>query len=750
MTSVNRDCVSTDQAVRRETSSGQMYVAVVGIDHYRDPAWSRLHRAVSDARGARDTFVRLGFREACPALLDHEATGAALQRLATDELRALGSEDSLVVFFAGHGHTVPFEYPDGMIAKRGYLVPADGAPPGSGAGSWVSLDSWLHELAHLPPKHILVVIDACHSGIALNPVIRWRGTDVRTSEPLARLRERRSRRIITSALDDQLAMDSGPIEGHSLFTGCLIEALTGGFKAKTGQPTATGSEIAMHVQRRVSSFPGGQQTPDFGALALDARGELIVDLAGPRSDDAPRMLERTQHVGVDGILPKKYQSGDAWPKLADRFTSTSPSRGASSAESAPLEAGVDSIKPKRARTDPPTNAASNAAIPDNSPPRPAVDLAASAKEAPVQDHRPRRTPSPSELAFLAALDRHQEMRQRGGRVLSFVTADSTTAATSWASWAASRGHLTLLTEATGLSTATASLLEQMPWLRLLRSARDRLAAAAKLDASAVDAALGRGSPEARQAWVDDVADHDIHARVGGWLLSMIREPWGHVPDLTTAPIRGSDLLASLCELAAPIAVLLHHPEPTGGWLERAIHTAAELVEFLPQRAIAISAPRELASSVLRTQSDSAAIGLARQGEVPLGVRPVRTSDVAGGHAVRALHAALERDPRTAGLFKPTAWVPTHDRDRLVQVDLIAGDALLAIEIDDWYQHHDPTAYEHDRRKDVWLSRAMFFVMRFLVEDVEERLEQTIEEIALGLSGRRASGTFWGDANDKQS
>jgi uncharacterized caspase-like protein len=203
-----------------------LYVTVVGIDRYR--AWPRLQRAVSDARGARDTFLKLGFKEFRPALFDDAATGPALQRLVTDELRELGSEDSLVVFFAGHGHTVTLPYSGGTVAKRGYLIPVDAELPGTNMSALVSLDNWLHDLAHLPPKHILVVLDACHSGIALNQVIRWRGEDVRSAEPLASLRARRSRRIITSALDNELAMDSGPLEGHSLFTGCLIEALTEG------------------------------------------------------------------------------------------------------------------------------------------------------------------------------------------------------------------------------------------------------------------------------------------------------------------------------------------------------------------------------------------------------------------------------------------------------------------------------------------------------------------------------------------
>ena len=90
---------------------------------------------------------------------------------------------------------------------------------------------------------------------------------------------------MTSALDDQRAMDGGPVPGHSLFTGCLIEAIRGGLAAATGQRVVTGSEIGYYVRRCVSEYPGSSQTPDFGALELDDRGELLVTLAG--ADEAP-------------------------------------------------------------------------------------------------------------------------------------------------------------------------------------------------------------------------------------------------------------------------------------------------------------------------------------------------------------------------------------------------------------------------------------------------------------------------------
>jgi very-short-patch-repair endonuclease len=826
MTSPSRDVGSMrslGKTAAREADSGRMYVVVVGIDRYR--AWSKLERAVSDARGARDAFLGLGFTELRPPLLDDAATGAALHRLVTDDMRAIGDEDSLVVFFAGHGHTVPEKYSDGTATKRGYLIPFDAEPP-SAHGTWVSLESWLHDIAHLRAKHILVVIDACHSGIALNPVIRWRG-DVRSSEPLDKLRTRRSRRIITSALDDEQAMDSGPIQGHSLFTGCLIEALTGGFRAQPGQFTATGSEIALHVQRRVSSYPGCKQTPDFGALELDNRGELILALSGTQRDDllAPPPSSHSQHLGVDGVMPRRFQSAPR-QRASDPAVAHSRDRQRTIPPS-----GVDTVRPKRARTDTPVGATpggrltassavataepanagstavskrppvsmanpqvaappgagdvasgsvrsataslpSRAAIPlvtthaaaeTVSAPTPAQRASPATVAAPspttvnlqpghstsapsaIQKPNSRLAHNPIETAFIAALERHHGVRRGKHRVLTLVKADPMTGTSAWARWAASHGLLTLVIEATGLAAVTASLLDQMPWLRVLGAARSRLATAAGLDARAFDGELDARLLSERQAWLDQIAGHDRCARVAAWLVSAIREPLGRVSDLSQAPIQGGDLLAALHELSAPFSVLFHHAEPTSSWLERAVHTAAEFVDFLPHCAVAVSATHELAATVLRRCSDSAALELARKGEVPLAGQMVRVdSDLA--ETVQQLHAALVRDPRTRGLFEAGVQVPTHDRP--VQVDLIARDALLAVEIDDWYRCNDPNARTRDRNKDLCLSRAQFFVMRFLAEDVEDRIEQTVEEIAIGLAGRRASGSFEENSNDK--
>src|SRR5262249_4900261 len=161
---------------------------------------------------------------------------------------------SLVLFVAGHGHTRTRTLQSGPV-HTGFLIPVDGDRSEGHAATWLRLDTWLSDVARLPARHILVILDACHSGIALGSLIQWRGSGAGRGDSLDDLRRRQSRRIITSALGDQRAMDGGPIDGHSLFTGCLIEGLTGGL-APDGRREVTGSEIGVYVQQRVISCTG--------------------------------------------------------------------------------------------------------------------------------------------------------------------------------------------------------------------------------------------------------------------------------------------------------------------------------------------------------------------------------------------------------------------------------------------------------------------------------------------------------------
>jgi hypothetical protein len=291
--------ISRSPAHRRvPLPSGRCVIATIGIDCYRH--WPRLYNAVSDAHGARERFLQLGFEEVVPPLIDGNATGQGIRTMTT-ALGGLSRDDSLVVFFAGHGHTEHHAFTGRTPVKTGYIVPVDASMARDRTATMLRLDLWLSDLARLPPRHLLVILDACYCGVALNAVDRWRGHDDRGSISLDELHRRRSRRVITSAMDNQRARDSGPMPGHSLFTGCLLEALTVGL-AGNGRAVATGTELGLYVQQRVILYPDSTQTPDFGALELDDRGELLLHLAAAPAPPEPatdRDLRAPRRTGQD-------------------------------------------------------------------------------------------------------------------------------------------------------------------------------------------------------------------------------------------------------------------------------------------------------------------------------------------------------------------------------------------------------------------------------------------------------------------
>jgi hypothetical protein len=303
----DRDISAHPAATPAELAPGRRWIAVIGIDRYGDRQWRSLRNAVEDARGTSEAFRSVGFELVAPPLFDERATGAAIHALVTDGLRALSRDDSLVVFFAGHGSTQSHDIGASPVTT-GYLIPADGEH--DRLGSWIEADMWLRRIAKLPPRHILVILDACFSGSALQSV-RWGRNDGRLPAlPFATSNAKLSRIVITSSMEDEAALDNGPVPGHSLFTGCLLEALSGGVPGAShgGRRVATGTDLGVYVRHRVQTYPGApgwQQTPDFGTFDFDQRGEMLIPL--PDDGEPPRLAAGSRELlaarATSGIHP---------------------------------------------------------------------------------------------------------------------------------------------------------------------------------------------------------------------------------------------------------------------------------------------------------------------------------------------------------------------------------------------------------------------------------------------------------------
>jgi len=144
---------------RQQIFYAQQWAVIIGIDSYPG---APLQYAVRDARAMEAVLLRMGFaKERIITLFDREATKKNILDILTKQLSTrLKPEDGLVVFFAGHGITSELH---GQTV--GYWVPIDADT--SRSDSCISMLLLSEAVNQLPCKHVLVLVDCCYSGFAL-------------------------------------------------------------------------------------------------------------------------------------------------------------------------------------------------------------------------------------------------------------------------------------------------------------------------------------------------------------------------------------------------------------------------------------------------------------------------------------------------------------------------------------------------------------------------------------------------------
>jgi hypothetical protein len=128
-------------------------------------------------------------------LYDGNATGANIRRLFADLRTQTGRDDSVFVFYAGHGYT-------DEITKSGSWIPADGGLDPLAQTNWLPNIQVRNMLDALPAKHVFLVSDACFSGDILNA---QRGAAPQiNSEYYRRAYARVSRQVMTSGASESV------------------------------------------------------------------------------------------------------------------------------------------------------------------------------------------------------------------------------------------------------------------------------------------------------------------------------------------------------------------------------------------------------------------------------------------------------------------------------------------------------------------------------------------------------------------
>jgi superfamily II DNA or RNA helicase/very-short-patch-repair endonuclease len=99
-----------------------------------------------------------------------------------------------------------------------------------------------------------------------------------------------------------------------------------------------------------------------------------------------------------------------------------------------------------------------------------------------------------------------------------------------------------------------------------------------------------------------------------------------------------------------------------------------------------------------------------------------------------LYRRLESLPDLAGIFRLNTLLPIAFDDRSqMEVDFLAADARLVIEIDGGQHLGDAAAWRRDRRKDAALQAHGYFVLRFLAADLSLHLDTVLDTILRTLA-----------------
>ena len=322
---------------------GSSHALVIGINRYEHAP--RLAHAKNDAEAFAQVLIeRFDFSENnLKILTDGDATRSEILRVFMKYAQGsdIGSDDRIVVFFAGHGHTV-----SARRGETGFLLPVDGNL--SDLSTLIRWDELTRNADLITAKHMFFLMDACYGGLALtrSPL------RVGSMRFLRDMLQRFSRQVLTAGKADETVADgNGPRRGHSIFTGHLLDALEGG---AVSDDVITASGVMAYMYQKVAKDQYSRQTPHYGfldgdgdfvfaakALKEDGSGGEVTDIPitviGSSATELPEeesledrvkelLSTPSQHIRLDDFASSQVRSAleatsvDRFPVIGDDVT----------------------------------------------------------------------------------------------------------------------------------------------------------------------------------------------------------------------------------------------------------------------------------------------------------------------------------------------------------------------------------------------------------------------------------------------
>ena len=222
----------------------ESHALIIGVSEYNN-GWSKLPGVKTDVMEVSRALEKNGFEVEVVEDPTLDELEIAIEDFIFD--KGADPENRLLIYYAGHGHTMKLGYGGEM----GFLVPADAPLPAKSNAirfqrKVLSMQRIEEVAKSTSAKHVLFMFDSCFAGsVFLATRAAPSYIEVFTEEPV--------RQFITSGSADQEVPDI------SIFRRAFVDALKGSADFdKDGY--LTGSELGTYIQRRTAEDWKGELT----------------------------------------------------------------------------------------------------------------------------------------------------------------------------------------------------------------------------------------------------------------------------------------------------------------------------------------------------------------------------------------------------------------------------------------------------------------------------------------------------------
>ena len=245
------------------------FAVIIGVGRYENVTIPTLKYAVADAEAMYNVLTATaGFKKDNVLLLTDRTERKPTLRnikyaLGTFLARAAQKDDTVIVYFAGHGAP---EIDQRGLERDGlakYLIPAD-ADPDDLFSTALPMDDLQAIFGRIEAERVVMFLDACYSGAAGGRTFTAKRTRAGAVDDLflERLTRSKGRAIITASRPNEVSVEL-PELGHGIFTYYLTEGLRGAGDLNRDGIVSL-QELYEYVEQQVvrkSRAVGGNQHP---------------------------------------------------------------------------------------------------------------------------------------------------------------------------------------------------------------------------------------------------------------------------------------------------------------------------------------------------------------------------------------------------------------------------------------------------------------------------------------------------------